>query len=95
MGLSGGEIFLVILVALMLFGAKGIPDIARGLAKGMKEFKKAADEIKEELNKSTDGSISEISNIRNDLEKSITDSIPQINNPIEEVKQDINKNLNS
>ncbi|NMB71540.1 MAG: twin-arginine translocase TatA/TatE family subunit, partial [Bacteroidales bacterium] len=45
MGLSGGEILLVVLVALMLFGAKSIPEIMRGIAKGMHEFRKAADEI--------------------------------------------------
>jgi sec-independent protein translocase protein TatA len=48
--ISGGEIFIVILVAVMLFGANKIPELARGLGKGMQEFRKATEEIKKELN---------------------------------------------
>jgi sec-independent protein translocase protein TatA len=48
--ISGQEIFVILLVVLLLFGANKIPDIARGLGKGMNEFKKAADEIKKEMN---------------------------------------------
>jgi TatA/E family protein of Tat protein translocase len=40
-GLGGGEIFLLVLIILLLFGAKRIPDLARGLGKGIKEFKDA------------------------------------------------------
>jgi len=49
-GLGGGEIFLLLVVILLLFGAKRIPDLARGLGKGIKEFKDAkngTDESKE------------------------------------------------
>lgn len=48
--ISGQEIFIVLLVVLLLFGAKKIPDIARGLGKGIHEFRKAASEIKDEMN---------------------------------------------
>jgi sec-independent protein translocase protein TatA len=97
MGLSGGEIFLVVLVALMLFGAKSIPDIAKGLGKAMKEFKKAADEIKDELNKSTDGSLNDLKQIKNEVEQSVAEHIPEIpsiSNPLDEIKQDINNTIN-
>jgi TatA/E family protein of Tat protein translocase len=40
-GLGGGEIFLIVVLILLLFGAKRIPDLARGLGKGIKEFKDA------------------------------------------------------
>lgn len=40
-GLGGGEVFLLVVVILLLFGAKRIPDLARGLGKGIKEFKDA------------------------------------------------------
>jgi sec-independent protein translocase protein TatA len=40
-GLGGGEIFLLLVIILLLFGAKRIPDLARGLGKGIKEFKDA------------------------------------------------------
>ena len=41
-GLGAGEIFLLVLVILLLFGAKRIPDLARGIGKGIKEFKDAS-----------------------------------------------------
>lgn len=48
-GLSMGELFIVILVALLLFGSKRIPELARGLGKGIREFRKAAEDIKNEI----------------------------------------------
>jgi sec-independent protein translocase protein TatA len=41
MGLSPMEIILVVGVVVLLFGAKKIPDLAKGLGTGIKEFKKA------------------------------------------------------
>lgn len=43
------EIALIFLVILLLFGAKRIPEIARGLGKGIREFKDATSDIKKEL----------------------------------------------
>jgi sec-independent protein translocase protein TatA len=51
--ISGQEIFVILLVVLLLFGANKIPEIARGLGKGMNEFRKATDEIKKEMNDHT------------------------------------------
>lgn len=52
MGSIGGfEWVIVILVVLLLFGAKRIPDLARGLGQGIKEFRKASDDIKKEIDK--------------------------------------------
>ncbi len=42
--LGGTEIFLIIFVILLLFGAKRIPELAKGLGKGIKEFKDATKE---------------------------------------------------
>ncbi len=48
-GLGGWEILLILLVLLIFFGAKKIPELARGLGKGIREFKDATKEIKEEI----------------------------------------------
>lgn len=48
-GMGGSELFLIILVFLMFFGANKIPEIARGLGKGMRQFKDAADGIQDEI----------------------------------------------
>lgn len=49
--LGAGEIILIILVILLLFGAKKIPELAQGLGKGMKEFKKAVRDVEDEIKK--------------------------------------------
>jgi sec-independent protein translocase protein TatA len=48
-GLGGGELIIVLGAVLILFGAKKIPEFAKGLGQGMKEFKKASREVTEEL----------------------------------------------
>jgi sec-independent protein translocase protein TatA len=47
--LGGWEWLIVILAVLILFGAKRIPELAKGLGSGIKEFKKAAREVTEEV----------------------------------------------
>lgn len=45
LGLSGGELMVLAVAVLILFGAKKIPEFARGLGQGIKEFKKASREM--------------------------------------------------
>jgi sec-independent protein translocase protein TatA len=52
--LGAGEIILIVLVILLLFGAKKIPELAQGLGKGMKEFKKSLKDVEEEIKKTDD-----------------------------------------
>jgi len=72
--ISGQEIFIILLVVLLLFGANKIPEIARGLGKGMREFRKAADDIKREMNNHTD-------DIKKDL-KDMDDNIKETNDDL-------------
>ena len=46
---GGGEILLIMLVALMFFGSKNVPQIARSLGKGMREIRDASNSIKTEI----------------------------------------------
>jgi sec-independent protein translocase protein TatA len=48
--LGGNEVIIVLAVILLLFGGRKIPELMRGLGKGMKEFKNATNDIKEEIN---------------------------------------------
>ncbi len=48
-GLGGWEILLIMLILLIFFGAKKIPELARGLGRGIREFKDATSEIKKEI----------------------------------------------
>jgi sec-independent protein translocase protein TatA len=47
--LGGGEIILILLLVLILFGAKKLPELAKGLGQGIKEFKKATKEVTDEI----------------------------------------------
>lgn len=47
--LGAGEIILIVLAILILFGAKKIPELAQGIGKGMREFKKAMREVEEDI----------------------------------------------
>lgn len=50
--ISGAEIFIILVIVVMLFGADKIPEIARGLGKGMQQLKNATNEVKKEINES-------------------------------------------
>ena len=65
--ISGAEIFIILVVVLVLFGAKKIPEIAKGLGKGMREFRKATDDIKKELNDSSSDIVKDIKDMKNTL----------------------------
>ena len=47
--IGGPEIFIIILIVVMVFGADKIPEIARGLGKGMRQVKDATNDIKKEI----------------------------------------------
>ena len=49
MGLSGGELVIVLAAILVFFGAKKIPEFAKGLGQGIKEFKKASSDVTNEF----------------------------------------------
>jgi sec-independent protein translocase protein TatA len=52
-GLGGTEVMLILLAIILLFGAKKIPELARGLGKGIREFKDATKEIKNDIENSS------------------------------------------
>ena len=48
---SGGDLLLILLLILLLFGAKKLPELARGMGQAIREFQKAKDEFTDELHK--------------------------------------------
>ncbi len=67
--ISGSEIFIIVLAILILFGAKKIPEFAKGLGQGIKEFRKATQDIKKEIHDTTSGIADEVNEIKKDLKK--------------------------
>ncbi len=55
------EMLIVLLVVILLFGGKKIPELARGLGRGIREFKDASKEIKDEVKKGMDESSDSVS----------------------------------
>ena len=53
-GVSTGELLLVILAVFLLFGPKKVPEIAKGLAKGIKKIKETQDSFQNEVNTTID-----------------------------------------
>ena len=49
--ISGAEILFIVFIVVMIFGADKVPEIARGLGKGMRQIKDATNDIKSEINK--------------------------------------------
>lgn len=53
--LGGGEIILILALVLILFGAKKLPELARGLGRGIHEFRDAVDDVASEAGRSVGG----------------------------------------
>lgn len=71
--IGGGELFFIVLVVIMFFGSKKIPELARGLGKGIREIKNATNDIQQEIRDST----KDITNITNgvNVEKQVKNFI--------------------
>src|SRR5207244_5446842 len=51
MNLAGPDLVVILLIILVLFGAKKLPELAKGMGQAVREFQKAKDEFSDELNK--------------------------------------------
>ena len=86
--ISGGEIFIILLIVLLFFGSEKIPELARLMGKGVREFRKATDDIKRELNNNTSGVMNDFRAIKDDLSESLT---KEISEPIQDTTNETAK----
>ncbi|MDD7886665.1 twin-arginine translocase TatA/TatE family subunit [Flavivirga sp. 57AJ16] len=75
--ISGAEIAFILFIVIMVFGADKLPEIARGLGKGMRTLKDATNDIKHEITKTAE---------KNDIDLSITDDVKK---ELNKVKDDL------
>ena len=75
--ISGAEIFFILFIVVMVFGADKLPGIARGLGKGMRQLKDATEDIKQEIQKSAE---------KQGIDTSFTEDIKK---EIDEVKRNV------
>jgi len=78
--ISGAEIAFIMFILVMVFGADKIPDIARGLGKGMKAVRNASNDIKSEIQKSADKQ-----GINTDFTKDVRGEIDKVKEDIDEI----------
>ena len=67
-GISGGEIFIIVLLILIFFGPKKIPEIARTLGKGINEVKKVQRDINAEINRYSNEIENPVKQVKEDIE---------------------------
>ncbi len=84
--IGGGEIVFILLIVVMLFGADKIPEIARGLGKGIRDVKNAANDVKREITSSV--------NDDEDLKK-FKEKVEKEKREIEDLTGSVKRNLNS
>ncbi|WP_290551794.1 twin-arginine translocase TatA/TatE family subunit [Akkermansia sp.] len=77
-GLGTPEIIAILVIVFLLFGAKKLPEFARGLGKSLGEFKKAKSEFEEELLKTEKETMSDVSSSKTELRTS-----PELSQPID------------
>lgn len=82
LNLGGGEVFIIVFVIVMFFGSDKLPEIARGLGKGIREINDAKAQIQNEISKSTEG-------FKTELEKHTAEIQSEINKAGEGMKKQI------
>lgn len=86
--ISGAEIAFILFIVVMVFGADKIPDIARGLGKGMRTLKNATNDIKHEIAKSAENH-----GLDTDFAKEINEEITKVKDDIEEFGGSVKRKL--
>ncbi|MCY1477647.1 sec-independent translocase [compost metagenome] len=103
-GIGGSEFIFIIFIAIMLFGADKIPEVARALGKGMQQLKNATEDIKSEIHKTasdsgldtkslTGGFSDEINKVKENFNKIIENSNDN-SFGLDKITQDVDAEIN-
>lgn len=92
--MSGQEIFVIIIVILLLFGADKLPEIAKSVSKGMRDFRKATDDIRREFEESTSEIRKDLTDVTSSLTNDVNDISQNIKQDADEVADNLRKDVN-
>lgn len=79
--ISGAEIGFILFIILMVFGADKVPEIARGLGKGMRQIRNATDDIKKEITKSAENQGIDLKEVTKEIDK-VKENMDDITGPV-------------
>lgn len=90
--ISGAEIFIILVIVVMLFGADKLPELARGLGKGMQQLKSATNEVKKEI---TEGVKKQgiDTDLTSDIQKEVKNIKNKVKDNIDDLTGPIKRNL--
>ncbi len=67
--ISGGEIIFILIAVVLLFGSKNLPEIARTIGKGVKQFKDAANDIKNDLTEENKDMVDDLKELKDNTDQ--------------------------
>ncbi len=67
--ISGGEIIFILIAVVLLFGSKNLPEIARTIGKGVKQFKDAANDIKNDLTEENKDMVDDLKEMKDNTDQ--------------------------
>lgn len=79
--ISGGELIVILLFALLFFGSKGIPDLARTMGRTLRQVRDASNEVQREIQKGVTDVGRSVSEQRSNFQKSIEEAAPKPDQP--------------
>ena len=86
--ISGGEIAFILFIAIMVFGADKLPEIARGLGKGMRTLKDATNDIKHEITKTAENN-----GIDTSITKDVESELKKVKDGLEDFTGSVKRKL--
>jgi len=90
--ISGAEIFVILVIVVMLFGADKIPELARGLGKGMQQLKSATNEVKKEITESAKKQGID-ANLASDIKKDVKNIKNKVKDNLDDITGPIKRNF--
>ncbi|MCB0769908.1 MAG: twin-arginine translocase TatA/TatE family subunit [Flavobacteriales bacterium] len=79
--ISGGEFMVVLLFALLFFGSKGIPDLARTMGRTMRQVRDASNEVQREIQRGANDVQRSLNEQRRTFQRSVEEAVPDEDTP--------------
>ncbi|MGZ3863253.1 MAG: twin-arginine translocase TatA/TatE family subunit [Bacteroidia bacterium] len=91
--LGGGELFIVFLAVLLLFGGKGMPTVMRNLGRGIRQFKDATQGLQNDMKESANEMRREIERHANMVDEQVKTVVKEQSKAIEEQAKEVKDNI--